>query len=98
MGGILVTSLWSIGTSTLMTVQARSASLANNALKGLSDHTVTKIVRIAKGDHALSTCPRLWRSAFTVTSWPEKRNMRLGFQYLRKLARQIRLTSAEVMS
>jgi hypothetical protein len=58
-GGVLMTSLSSMGTEMLMTVQARSPPLANNALKGLSDHTMTNKVRIANGDQALSTWPRV---------------------------------------
>ena len=47
--------------------------LANNALKGLSDHTVTKSIKIAKGDQAFSTWMKEWLAAFTLTSLPGKR-------------------------
>src|SRR5450631_2378161 len=81
-----------------MTVQAKAAPLPNKALNGLSDQIVTKIVRIRNGDQALNTVPSSWLCAFMVTSWPAKRKMRFGFQTLRKAARQIKLTRADVMS
>ena len=61
---------------------------------------VTMTVRITNGDQAFMIWPKLWwlSSPSSAWCWVSKRKMRFGFQFFRKTVRQIRLTSAEVMS
>ena len=61
---------------------------------------VTMMVRMTKGDQALAIWPTLWWLSRPASAWCwlSKRKMRFGFQFFRKTVRQIRLTSAEVMS
>jgi hypothetical protein len=57
-GGILMTSLSSMGTGMLDDqVDASGPPAANSALKGLRLHSVTMPVRMMKGDQALRMAP-----------------------------------------
>ena len=106
-GGILATSLSSMGTGMLMMVEASGPPAANSALKGLRLHSVTIAVRMMKGDQALRMAPAVRGAVLAATglaadvavlSLVSKRKMRLGCHTLRNPVSAISETMAEVMS
>ena len=94
MGAAFCTKLCSIGQSNLMVATPKAS------LTPLIVHTLTKTVRMAKGDQALMICPAVYSPALRSDGFfmPLKVKISLGCHFFRKADRQTRLTNAEVTS